>query len=218
MKLKVLKPGKRAGSVEVDVSPFGDKVLYRTLKDAMVMWQANQRQGTVKTKGRSEIRGTNAKPYRQKHTGRARAGTKKSPIWRGGGVVFGPRPRDYSYHMPVKARRVALRGALFGKLDSGELLLFDASGFEAPSAKTARGVLAAAGSPRRAVVVLAEHNPNVWKSFRNFPGVKVRSATDLCAHDVAMSSTVLAEPGALEALAARVGAKNGGAVTAGGDA
>ena len=213
MKLKILKVGKEPGSKEVDVSPFGDKVMYRTLKDAMVMWQANQRQGTVKTKGRSEIRGTNAKPYRQKHTGRARAGTRKSPIWRGGGVVFGPRPRDYSYHMPAKARRVALRGALFGKLDTGQCLLFDASGFEAPSAKTARGVLADAGFPRRALVVLGEPNVNVWKSFRNFPGVKVRTASDLCAHDVAMAGAVLAEEGALEALAARIGAK-----TQGGDA
>jgi large subunit ribosomal protein L4 len=218
VKLKVLKAGKQAGSSEVDVSSFGDKVLFRTLKDAVVMWQANQRQGTVKTKGRSEIRGTNAKPYKQKHTGRARAGTKKSPIWRGGGVVFGPRPRDYSYHMPAKARRVALRGALFGKLDSGDLHLFDASGFDAPSAKSARGVLAEAGSPRRAVVVLAEPNANVWKSFRNFPGVKVRSAADLCAHDVAMSSAVLAEQGALEALATRVGRKPGAAKPNGGDA
>lgn len=209
MKLKVLKSGKKAGSKDVDVSAFGDKVLYRTLKDAVVMWQANQRQGTVKTKGRSEVRGTNAKPYKQKHTGRARAGTKKSPIWRGGGIVFGPRPRDYTYHMPAKARRVALRGALFGKLDAGDLVLFDASGFEAPSAKAARAVLAEAGSPRRAVVVIAEPNVNVWKSFRNFPGVAVRVASDLCAHDVAMSGTVLAEAAALEALAARVGVKDG---------
>jgi large subunit ribosomal protein L4 len=219
MKLDVVKVGAKAGSKDVDVSAFGDKVLYRTLKDALVMFRANQRQGTVKTKGRSDVRGTNAKPWKQKHTGRARAGTRKSPIWRGGGVVFGPLPRDYSYHMPAKARRVALRGALYGVIEAGTLSLFDASGFTEPSAKTARAVLAGLGSPRRAVVVTSEPNHAVWKSFRNFPGVIVRPACDLCAFDVASTGVVLVEPAALEALAARVGAVPKAAAAAeGGDA
>ena len=115
MKVKSYKAGS-VGEVELDVAPFGEKVLYRTLKDAVVMHMANQRQGTASTKGRSEVKGTNKKPYKQKHTGRARAGDVKSPIWRGGGTVFGPKPRDYSYHMPTKARRVALRSAIAGKI------------------------------------------------------------------------------------------------------
>ena len=205
MKLKVHKAGKKPGSKEFDTNAFGDKVLYRTLKDAVVMYQANQRQGTVKTKTRCEVKGTGKKPWKQKHLGRARAGDVKSPIWRGGGTVFGPRPRDYSYHMPAKARRVALRSAIAGKLADGELHLFDASGFDAPSAKTARGVLEGLGSPRRAVIVTEEQNENVWKSFRNFPGVNVRRATDLCAFDVVAGGIVLAEAAALEAIAARVG-------------
>ncbi len=213
MKLKVVKSGAELGSKEVDVSVFGDKVMYRTLKNAVVMFRANQRQGTVKTKGRSEVRGTNAKPYRQKHTGRARAGTRKSPIWRGGGVVFGPRPRDYSYHMPAKARRVALRGALYGMLEADQLVLFDASAFTEPSAKAARAVLSGLDSPRRPLVVTATSNVAVWKSFRNFPGAIVRAACDLCAHDVAAAGMVLVEEAALEALAARVGT-----VAKGGDA
>lgn len=205
MKLKVHKSGKKAGSKEFDTTAFGDKVLYKTLKDAVVMHQANQRQGTVKTKTRCEVKGTGKKPWKQKHLGRARAGDVKSPIWRGGGTVFGPRPRDYSYHMPAKARRVALRSAIAGKLKDGELHLFEAGSFDKPSAKVARAVLADIGSPRRATIVIAEPNVELWKSFRNFPGVKVRTALDLCAFDVVAGGIVLAEEAALAALAERVG-------------
>lgn len=196
--------GERKGAF--DPAAFGEKVLYRTLKDAVDMFQANQRQGTVKTKGRAEIALSGKKPWKQKHTGRARAGDKKSPIWRGGGTTFGPLPRDWSYHMPAKQRRVALRGALCGKFKDGEVALFDAAGFDKPSAKAARELLAKAGAPRRALIVLAQPNVNVWKSFRNFPGLKVRTALELCAFDVISGGLVLAEQAALEALAARVGA------------
>ena len=108
MKIQSYRAGK-VGQVEFDAEPFGDKVLHRLLKDAVIMHQANQRQGTLNTKGRSEVAGSHKKPWKQKHTGRARAGDRKSPIWRGGGTVFGPKARDFGYHMPAKARRVALR-------------------------------------------------------------------------------------------------------------
>ena len=218
MKLQVHKSGKQAGSKDVDTNAFGDKVLYRTLKDAVVMYQANQRQGTVKTKTRCEVHGTSKKPWKQKHLGRARAGDVKSPIWRGGGTVFGPRPRDYSYHMPAKARRVALRSAIAGKLKDGELHLFDPAGFDAPSAKTARAVMVSIGSPRRATIVTAEPNTDVWKSFRNFPGVKVRTALDLCAFDVVAGGIILVEEAALEALGQRVGIKAKAESAEGGEA
>jgi large subunit ribosomal protein L4 len=209
MKLKSYNAGS-LGSQDFDEAPFGGKVLYRTLKDAVVMYQANQRQGTVSTRGRDQVVGSNKKPWKQKHTGRARAGDRKSPIWRGGGTVFGPKPRDYSYHMPVKARRVALRSALAGKLADDEVVLMDLTGFSAPNAKMARKVLGDLGNPRRALVVLAEQRPDVWKSFRNFPGVEVRTAADLCAHDVVATGLVIAERAALEALASRVGKPAGG--------
>ena len=202
MQVKSYKSGS-VGSVELDEAPFGQKVLYRTLKDAVVMYQANQRQGTAKVKGRSEVSGSNKKPYRQKHTGRARAGDRKSPIWRGGGTVFGPHPRDFTYHMPKKARRVALRTALAGKLADEEVVIADLGDFSAPSAKAARKILADLGSPRRACVVLAERSDNVWKSFRNFPGVNVRVASDLCAYDVAAGGTIIAESAAMDQLASR---------------
>ena len=206
MQLKVYGKSSAAAR-DYDPSAFGEAVLYRTLKDAVVMFQANQRQGTVKTKIRSEVAFSGKKPWKQKHTGRARAGDKKSPIWRKGGTTFGPRPRDYSYHAPVTQRRVALRSALCGKFQDDEVALFDASGFSAPSSKAARAVLQSAGSPRHAVIVLAERNENVWKSFRKFPGVAVRIASELNAHDLLSGGMVFAEGAALDALATRVGVK-----------
>ncbi|MBL4769668.1 MAG: 50S ribosomal protein L4 [Planctomycetes bacterium] len=204
MQVKSYKAGNM-GEVEFDSSAFGEKVLYRTLKDAVVMYQANKRQGTVSTKGRSNVRGTNAKPYKQKHTGRARAGDRKSPIWRGGGTVFGPKPRDYSYKMPIKARRVALRSSIAGKLADGEVVIADLGGFSQPSSKDARRMLADLGSPRRACIVIENYDVNVYKSFRNFPGVLIRSADDLCALDVIGGGLIVAEQSALDKVAARVG-------------
>ncbi len=106
MKIQSYKAGK-LGQSEFDAAPFGGRVLHRTLKEAVIMHERNQRQGTVYTRGREEVAGSHKKPWKQKHTGRARAGDRKSPIWRGGGTVFGPKPRDWSFHMPAKARRVA---------------------------------------------------------------------------------------------------------------
>jgi large subunit ribosomal protein L4 len=208
MKVRSYKSGKTS-EVEFDSTPFGDKVLYRTLKDAAVMFQANQRQGTLSTKGRSQVAGSRKKPWKQKHTGRARAGDRKSPIWRGGGTVFGPKPRDFSYHMPAKARRVALRSALYGKLADAELIVADIGKFDAPSSKAARKVLADLGAPKRAVLVLRNADDNVWKSFRNFPRINVRTAAELCAHDVINGGLIIAESDALSALAERVGMKAG---------
>jgi large subunit ribosomal protein L4 len=208
MKVKSYKDGK-LGQVEIDSAPFLDKdgkerVLFRTLKDAVVMFQNNQRLGTVNTRGRDQVAGSNRKPWKQKHTGRARAGDRKSPIWRGGGTVFGPKPRDWSYHAPAKQRRVAARTALYGKLCDGEVVLAELGAFGQPSAKAARKVLADLGSPRRALVVLNERNENVWKSFRNFPGVAVRVADEVCAHDLAAGGLVITEEAALGSLARRL--------------
>ena len=205
MQVKSYKAGS-VGQVEIDERPFGERVLYRTLKEALLMYQANQRQGTVQTRGRSAVAGSNKKPWKQKHTGRARAGDRKSPIWRGGGTVFGPHPKDWGYRMPAKARRVALRSAIAGKLADGELVVADLGGFPRPSARSARKVLADLGAPQRVVIVVAQRNDNLWKSFRNFPGVAVRTAGELCALDVVNGGLVVAEGAAMDQLAERVGA------------
>ena len=123
----------------------------------------------------------------------------------GGGTVFGPKTRDWSYHMPAKAKRVATRTALLGKLQDGEVVIADLGEFSTPSAKAARKILADLGSPARALVVLAKADDIIWRSFRNFPGVKVRAADDVCAHDVVSGGLVIAQAAAIEKLAARVG-------------
>jgi large subunit ribosomal protein L4 len=208
--------GGKLGQVEVDEQALHDKsgkarVLYRTLKDALVMYAANQRQGNAHTKGRSDVAGSHKKPWKQKHTGRARAGDRPSPIWRGGGRVFGPHPRDWSYHLPAKARRVATRTALLGKLLDGEVVVADLGTFAAPSAKTARKILADLGAPRRALIVIADPDPMLWKSFRNFPGIKVRTADEVCAHALVAASLVVAQAPALEKLTRRIGRVGGAA-------
>ena len=209
MQVKSYKAGN-VGQVEIDERRLFDKtgkprVLFRTLKDALVMHQANQRQGNAYTRGRDEVVGSNKKPWKQKHTGRARAGDRKSPIWRGGGTLFGPKTRDWSYHMPAKARRVATRTALLGKLLDGEVVIAELGSFEKPSAKSARKILADLGRPRRALVVIEAHDEALWKSFRNFPGVSVRVADDVCAHDIVAGGLVIAQSAAMEKLTQRVG-------------
>lgn len=194
----------QTGSKQIDEKPFG-RVLARSLKNAVVMYEAHLRQGTVQTKERGDVAGTTKKPWKQKHTGRARAGSKKSPIWRGGGTVFGPHPRDYDWNMPRKMRQAALRAALAGKLASGSVCLIDGLKFDAPKAQTARKVLADTGSSGSCLVVLHQADDAIYKSFRNFPRVRVREAKDLNAYDVCFYRHVLATSEALEQLRERVG-------------
>lgn len=204
--VKVYKGGSLA-SQDVDASVFGDKVLARTLKDAVVMYEANLRQGTAKTKTRSEVAGPNKKLWKQKHTGRARMGSKKVPHWRGGGTAFGPKPRDYAYHMPKKARRAALRNAIFTKFRDGEVCVADGWPSDAPSTKVAYQILHALGVQQSALVVTAEHDPVLYKSLRNVPHVSVRPVAELNAREVLVRRHLVLTPAALEQMQARIGAE-----------
>lgn len=183
---------------------LGDKLLYRTMKDVVVQYQSNTRQGDAHIKTRAEVAGHIKKPWKQKKTGRARAGSRRSPLWRGGGVIFGPRNNAaWVYHLPRKQRQVALRSALLGKLRDGEVKELVGLAFDAPSAKTARGVLAALAPTGSALVLLREPDAAAWKSFRNFPRVSVRPAAEATAYDLLAHKWLLAQEGALEALARR---------------
>jgi len=188
---------------ELDAGVFGERVLGRTLKEAVVMYEANRRQGTHKAKTRSEVRGGNKKLWKQKHTGRARMGTTKSPLWTGGGIAFPPVPRDYSYHMPKKARRTALYTAIFGKLRDGEVAVAEGFPADAPSTKTALAVLRALDMTKSVTVVTDGIDRNLWLSLRNVPGVTVTPASDLNAHDVLVRRYLVCTPAALDSLAAR---------------
>lgn len=201
--------GGSVSSKAVDESAFGEKQLSRTLKDAVVMYEANLRQGTHQAKTRGEVAGPNKKRWKQKHTGNARMGTKKSGIWRGGGVIFGPRPRDYSYQMPVKARRAALRNAVYTKFRDGEVAIADGWPADKPSTKQAAAILGSLEMGRSSLVVTAERDANLHLSLRNVPYVDVRTAADINARDVLLRRHMILTPDALEALERRLG-KSGG--------
>ena len=199
--------GGSVSTRDVDVSRFGERVLGRTLKDAVVMYEANLRQGTAKTKSRGEVAGPNSKMWKQKHTGRARMGSKKVVHWRGGGTAFGPRPRDYSYHMPVKARRVALRNALFSKFQDGEVSVADGWPADAPSTKQAVSVLSGIGLSKSVLVVTDDLDRNLYLSLRNVPGVDVSPLAELNARSVLLRRNLVLTPAAMDKLEAQYEAK-----------
>lgn len=180
--------GSQVGEIELADTVFGVEPNESVLHDAVVMQQASLRQGTHKTKGRSEVRGGGRKPWRQKGTGRARQGSIRSPQWVGGGVVFGPTPRSYSYKLPKKVRRLAIKSALSSKVKDSELVVLDDLNLEAIKTKAMKDVLASLSVDSKALVVTADYNENVALSARNLPGITFLTADgvnvlDLLKHD-----------------------------------
>ncbi len=161
------------------------------------------RQGTASTKTRGKVRGGGAKPWRQKGTGRARAGSSRSPVWRGGGIVFGPQPRHYTFKVNRKARRAALRSALSVHADRGSLAIFDASTFDAPSTKQAVGLLNDWGQPVPIVVLLDREEANAGLSFRNLERVLVLPVEDAGVADIIGAASLLVSEAALPQLVIR---------------
>jgi len=192
--------GEEVGTFEVDENVLGGRLRRRLMHDAIVMYQANQRQGTAKTRTRSEVAGSTKKPYRQKGTGNARAGSRKSPIWRGGGVVFGPRPRNYHYSMPRKARKAALKSALLSKFLDNEAILLDELELPEPKTRQMAEILARLNINQTCLLALEKHDPNVWKSARNIAGLSTKPATDINAYDVLRERRLLMTRAALEGL------------------
>ena len=192
--------GKEVGRIQVDAGQIDLRVRTRLLKEAVLMYQANKRVGTHETKTRSMIAASNKKPWRQKGTGRARAGTRRSPLWRGGGIIFGPHPRDYSYALPVKMRQLAIRSAIFAKLRDGEVMVVDGLQAEAPRTKVLAGVLKALGITRRCLIGTESLDRNLVLSARNIPGVLIAPIREFNALDVLASKTVLLTRGAMDVL------------------
>ncbi|WP_207368872.1 50S ribosomal protein L4 [Heyndrickxia coagulans] len=169
--------GSQVGEVELNDAVFGIEPNEHVLFEAIIMQRASLRQGTHKVKGRSEVRGGGRKPWRQKGTGRARQGSIRSPQWRGGGTVFGPVPRSYSYKLPKKVRRLAIKSALSSKVKENNILVLDALSFDAPKTKDFIAVLKNLSVDKKALVVTDGLNENVVLSARNIPGVTVVEAT-----------------------------------------
>lgn len=176
--------GAQVGEIELDETVFGIEPNEAVVHEAVVMQLASLRRGTHSAKTRGEVKGGGKKPWRQKGTGRARAGTTRSPLWRKGGIVFGPKPRDYSYSIPRKKRRLAVKSLLSAKVLGGDLVVLDRLGFAAPKTKDMVQVLANLGVGQKALVVTAENNGFVSESARNIPGIKPLCAGGINVYDL----------------------------------
>ena len=174
---------KKVGEVELNDALFGLEVKQYVLHDVVKMQLANRRAGTASTKTRSEVRGGGAKPWRQKGTGRARAGTRNSPIWRGGGTTFGPKPRDYSYKLPKKVRKLGLRMALSTRFSEANMVVLDAFNLEDIKTKKFLEIMKKLEIDN-GLIVIPERNENLEKSSRNVHGFKVISSAGLNVYDV----------------------------------
>ncbi|HBR27889.1 MAG TPA: 50S ribosomal protein L4 [Firmicutes bacterium] len=184
--------GNQVGEMNLADTVFGIQVNKHLVHQAVLMQLATRRLGTAKAKTRSEVRGGGAKPWRQKGTGRARHGSRRSPIWTGGGVVFPPQPRSYGFKMPKKAWRQALRSALTSKIQDGKVIVLEDVKFEMPKTKAALGVLTNLKvADAKTLIVLAEKNENVQKSMRNLPGVLMMNTDGLNVYDVLLHDHLL---------------------------
>jgi large subunit ribosomal protein L4 len=183
--------GKKSGSVDLDETYFGIEPNVAVMSQVVTAQLAARRAGTQSTKTRSEARGGGAKPWAQKGTGRARAGSSRSPIWRGGGVALGPKPRKYTQKTPKKMVRLALRSALSDRAAEGKVLVVDAWGWDAPKTKDAKAALAALGATGRVLVVLTDGDAVAARSFRNLPEVQVINSRELNAYDVLVNDCIV---------------------------
>lgn len=180
--------GSQVGDVEINDAVFGIEPNEHVLHDAVLMQRASLRQGTHAVKNRSDVRGGGRKPWRQKGTGRARQGSIRSPQWVGGGTVFGPTPRSYSYKLPKKVRRLALKSALSSKVKEDSLVVLEGIAIETPKTKEVVSMLSSLNVDAKALIVTADKNEVLAKSANNLQHVKVLTVSevnvlDLLTHD-----------------------------------
>lgn len=176
--------GEQVGEIELKDEVFGVAVNESVMHDAVVNQLANKRLGTQSAKTRAEVSGGGRKPFKQKGTGRARAGSSRSPLWRSGGIIFAPKPRSYSYAIPKKVRRLALRSALSSKVQKGNIIVLDQLAMAEPKTKEFADVLNSLKVTKKALVVTAEADTAVVRSARNIPGVTPTHADTLNVYDV----------------------------------
>ena len=199
------RSGAEVGQYEIDPAQLAPRISKQLLHDAVVMYQNNLRQGSVKTKTRSEVSGTTKKMYRQKGTGNARAGSRRSGIRRGGGHIHARQPRDWSYRLPKKALRLATRMALAARLGDDEITLIDNLAFEQPKTREMAAVLKALNLAGRSLLVaVSGYDVNVYKSIRNLAGVSVLPVTELNAWNVLHPKRLLMTTAALDAFREKI--------------
>jgi len=202
IRVPVFSPdGKEVGGVDIDPASFGGTVNKQLLHDAVVMYQANKRAGTHKTKNRAEVSGSGKKLFRQKGTGNARVGTRRTNKRRGGGTAFGPIPRDYSYAMPKAQRRMATMMALLSKFQDSEALIVDGLSFDAPKSKKMFGVLKALKlNGETCLVATKDGDKNTYLSGRNIVGVEVAPVRALNAYMLLRRKRLLLTKSAIDAI------------------
>ncbi|ADB17270.1 ribosomal protein L4/L1e [Pirellula staleyi DSM 6068] len=198
------RSGAEVGKYEIDPAEIAPKISQQLLHDVVVMYQANLRQGTHRTKGRGEVAGSTKKMYRQKGTGNARAGSRRSGVRRGGGHIFALRPRDYSYRLPRKAVQAATRMAIAHKLNQNSVVVIDELSMAAPKTKEVATILKTLGlAGASTLVTTAGLDVNVYKSARNIDKVTVSPVADLNALSVLMPRKMLVTKAALDAIKTR---------------
>ncbi|MBL8799430.1 MAG: 50S ribosomal protein L4 [Planctomycetia bacterium] len=201
LSLKVLNvKGEQVGTVEVDPAEFGGTINKQLLHDVVVMHLANQRAGTHSTLRRGEVSGSTKKLFRQKGTGNARVGTRRSNKRKGGGTAKGPKPRDYEYHLPKKAVRAATRMAILSKLQDQQAVVIDELKLPGIKTKEMAGILKALKVTKSCLIGTAALDPVVYKSARNLPGVVVSPAAEFNAYTVLQKKQLVLTKGALEQL------------------
>jgi large subunit ribosomal protein L4 len=202
------RAGKEVGKYEIDPTTLAPHINKQLLHDVVVMYQSNQRLGTAKTKSRAEVAGSTKKMYRQKGTGNARAGSRRSGIRRGGGHIFAKRPRDWVFRLPRKALQLATRMALASKIQDDQVTVIDDLKFSAPKTKDMATILMALGLAGQSLLVTTvEHDVNVFKSARNIDRVTVSPVAGLNALNVLQPRRVLVTRAALDALRKRTPAR-----------
>src|SRR5947209_1116288 len=205
MKLTVKdSKGKDQGELEVKFELVEGGRGTQAVHDAVVAYQAAQRMGTASTKTMGEVAGSGKKPWRQKGTGRARAGSFASPLWRGGGVVFGPKPRDFSKRISRKTRQLALRKALSERLRAGDVVLLDELKLESPRTKDIAGVLDALELKGSALIISQTPDKNLALASRNLPNVELTTSETLNTYDVLRPDKLIFTRGAFEQVQARL--------------
>ena len=182
--------GAQVGDIELNDAVFGIEPNESVVHEAVVMQMASWRQGTHCTKSRGEVRGGGRKPWRQKGTGRARVGTSRSPIWRGGAIIFGPKPREYSYSIPKKKRRLALKSVLSSKVADNDIIVLDTLNFDQPKTKEMVKVLSNLNA-EKALIVMDGSNKNVMLSARNIPEVKTAAVNTINVYDLLKYNTLV---------------------------
>lgn len=192
--------GRTIGKIALDKNIFNGVVNEAILYQAIKMYEANLRQGTASTKTRAEVSGGGRKPWRQKGTGRARAGTIRSPLWRGGGIVFGPHPRDYSYSIPKRIRKLALIASLNAKLNNDELIVMQDIKIARPKTKEFMSVLRNLKADDKPLLVLDEKDETIIRAARNIPELLLRHYKTLNAYEVLKQHKLVLTQKALTAL------------------